>query len=138
VRILPSRRPLRWPVETETKATGNASGSWVAPLPLDDPEFLLYGTHSPRQFEPGTTFRKDFFGYRNFLSSVGTLNVTVRTHSSVDAGYPLGSRLVVHAESSANRLGLTWTQKGTFGGEKVSLGRHDMPDKHKGFHPIRA
>jgi hypothetical protein len=51
-------------------------------------------------------------GYGNFVSTSGTIGVTLTKHLSLNAGYQFGSRLVVNSSSSSNRIGVRLTQKG--------------------------
>lgn len=98
-----------------------ASDSLVAPIPVAGPEFRLYLTNSPRVFVEGEIYGMYFFGYGNYLSSDGTLGVSLTRRFSVTAGYQLGSRLVVNNDSSSNRFGLTMTQKGPLAGLEFSF-----------------
>jgi hypothetical protein len=98
-----------------------ASDSLVAPIPVAGPEFRYYLTNSPRVFVEGDVYGMYFFGYGNFVSSFGTLGVNLTRRLSVNAGYQLGSRLVVKDDSSTNRLGLTLTQKGPLVGLEFSF-----------------
>lgn len=90
----------------------SASASLLAPIPVAGPEFRLYLTDSPRVFIEGNVYGMYFFGYGNFVSSAANLGFTVNKHLSVNAGYQLGSRLVVKNDSSTNRIGINLTQKG--------------------------
>jgi len=47
----------------------------------------------------------------NFVSTADNLGLTLTKHLSIDAGYQLGSHLVVNTNKS-DRLGLQLTQKG--------------------------
>jgi hypothetical protein len=98
-----------------------ASDSLVAPIPVAGPEFRYYLTNSPRVFVEGDVYGMYFFGYGNFVSSFGTLGVNLTRRLSVNAGYQLGSRLVVKDDISTNRLGLTLTQKGPLVGLEFSF-----------------
>lgn len=98
-----------------------ASDSLVAPIPVAGPEFRFYLTNSPRVFVEGDVYGMYFFGYGNYVSSFGTLGVSVTRRLSVNAGYQLGSRLVVNKDSSSNRFGLTMTQKGPLVGLEFSF-----------------
>lgn len=98
-----------------------ASDSLVAPIPVAGPEFRFYLTNSPRVFVQGEIYGMYFFGYGNYVSSYGTLGVTITHWLNANAGYQLGSRLVVNADSSTNRFGLTMTQKGPVVGLEFSF-----------------
>lgn len=64
---------------------------------------------------------EDTFGYGNFVSSAGNLGLALTKHLSSNAGYQLGSRLVVNNNSSSNRIGLNMTQKGPLVGLELSF-----------------
>lgn len=93
-------------------AAVSASGSLVAPIPVAGPQFRLYLTNSPRLYVEGNVYGMYLFGYGNFVSTADNLGLTLTKHLSVNAGYQLGSRLVVNSNSSANRIGIHLTQKG--------------------------
>jgi hypothetical protein len=98
-----------------------ASDSLVAPIPVAGPEFRFYLTNSPRVFVQGEIYGMYFFGYGNYVSSYGVLGATLTRWLSVNAGYQLGSRLVVNDDSSTNRFGLRMTQKGPAVGLEFSF-----------------
>jgi hypothetical protein len=56
-----------------------------------------------------------FFGYGNYVSSAGYLGLTLTKHLAVNAGYQLGSRLVVN-NKTGDRIGLHLTQQGAIVG----------------------
>jgi hypothetical protein len=99
----------------------SASGSLLAPIPVAGPEFRLYLTNSPRVFVEGNVYGMYLFGYGNFVSSVGTLGVTLTKHVSLNGGYQLGSRLVITNSNSDDRLGVRLTQKGAIAGMEFSF-----------------
>jgi len=103
------------------QAAVSASGSLLAPIPVAGPEARVYLTNSPRVFVEGNVYGMYFFGYGNFISSAGTLGLTINKHLTLNAGYQLGSRLVVNNSSSANRIGLTLHQHGPMAGLEVSF-----------------
>lgn len=102
-------------------AAVSASASLLAPIPVAGPEFRFYLTDSPRVFVEANVYGMYFFGYGNFVSSLGTLGFTVNKHVTLNAGYQLGSRLVVNNSSSANRIGLNLTQRGAIAGMEFSF-----------------
>jgi hypothetical protein len=102
-------------------AAVSASSSLLAPIPVAGPEFRVYLTNSPRIFLEGNVYGMYFFGYGNFVSTAGTLGFTVTRHLTLNAGYQLGSRLVVSNNSSSDRIGLRLTQKGPIAGLEVSF-----------------
>jgi hypothetical protein len=60
------------------------------------------------------------FGYGNFVSTADNLGYTINKHLSLNAGYQLGSRLVVN-NKNADRIGIHLTQKGPIAGLEVSF-----------------
>ncbi len=94
----------------------SASGSLLAPIPVAGPDYRLYLTNSPRVFIEGNLLGMYLFGYGNFVSTVDDIGVTLTKHLSLNAGYQLGSHLVVDNNSSSNRVGIHLTQKGAIVG----------------------
>ena len=99
----------------------HASGSLLAPIPVAGPDFRLYLTNSPRLFIEGNLYGMYFFGYGNYIASVGDFGFTVTSHLTLNAGYQLGSRLVVNNDASTDRIGLTLKQKGPMVGLQFSF-----------------
>lgn len=99
----------------------SASASLLAPIPVAGPEFRLYLTNSPRLFIEGNVYGMYFGGYGNFVSTADDLGVTLTKHISINAGYQLGSRLVVHNNNSSDRIGLRLTQSGAIVGMEFSF-----------------
>jgi hypothetical protein len=102
------------------QAARSASGSALAPIPVAGPEFRVYLTNSPRLFVEGNVYGMYFFGYGNYVSSAATLGLTLSKHISVNAGYQLGSRLVLKS-SATDRIGLRLTQVGSIAGLEFSF-----------------
>jgi hypothetical protein len=98
-----------------------ASASLLAPIPVGGPEFRLYLTNSPKLFVEGNVYGMYFGGYGNFISTVDTVGWTLAKHLSANAGYQLGSRLVVTNNSSSDRIGLRLTQRGAVAGFELSF-----------------
>jgi len=98
-----------------------ATGSLLAPIPVGGPEFRLYLTNSPKLFVEGNVYGMYFGGYGNFVSTADTIGWTLTKYLSVNAGYQLGSRLVVTNNSSSDRIGLRLTQKGALAGAEFSF-----------------
>ena len=98
----------------------SAKRSLLAPIPVFGPQFRYYLTDSPRVFVEGNLFGMYLFGYGNFVSTADTLGITVSKHLSVNAGYQLGSRLVVNNKNN-DRIGLHLTQKGAIVGIEASF-----------------
>lgn len=88
-------------------AAMSASGSLLAPIPVAGPQCRLYMTNSPRLYVEGNVYGMYLFGYGNFVSTADDLGLTLTKHLSVNAGYQLGSRLVVN-NNNANRIGIHW------------------------------
>ena len=103
------------------QAAGTASGSLLAPIPVAGPDFRFYITDSPRVFVEGQVMGMYLFGYGNFVSTADDIGFTINRHLSLNAGYQLGSRLVVNNSASANRIGLRLTQSGAIVGLQTSF-----------------
>ena len=102
-------------------AAVSASSSLVAPIPVAGPDARFYLTNSPRLFVEGQVFGMYLFGYGNFVSTVDDLGFSFNKHISINAGYQLGSRLVVNNKASSNRIGVHLTQQGPVVGAEVSF-----------------
>jgi len=102
------------------QAARSASGSLLAPIPVAGPQFRAYLTNSPRLFVDGNVYGMYLFGYGNFVSSSGTLGLTLSKNLSVNAGYQLGSRLEVKSNAS-DRIGIRLTQMGAIAGLQLSF-----------------
>jgi len=103
------------------QAAVSAKGSLLAPIPVAGPQVRVYLTNSPRLYVDGSVFGMYLFGYGNFLSTNDFLGVTLAKHLSANAGYQLGSRLVVNNSNSNNRIGLHLTQSGPIAGLQASF-----------------
>ncbi len=103
------------------QAAAVAKGSFLAPIPVAGPDFRFYLTDSPRLFVEGQVNGMYFFGYGNFVSTADGLGLTPSKHLSLNAGYQLGSRLVVKNSASNNRIGLRLTQSGAIVGIEASF-----------------
>jgi hypothetical protein len=93
----------------------------LAPIPVAGPDFRFYLTNSPRLFVEGQVNGMYFFGYGNFVSTADDIGLTITKHLSVNAGYQLGSRLVVKNDANSNRIGLRLTQSGAIVGLQASF-----------------
>ena len=96
------------------------SASLLAPIPVAGPQYRLYLTNSPRLFVEGNLYGMYLFGYGNFISTANALGLTLNKHFSVNAGYSLGSRLVVN-NNSADRIGIHLIQQGALAGVEASF-----------------
>jgi hypothetical protein len=99
----------------------HASGSLLAPIPVAGPQFRYYLTNSPKLFVDGNVYGMYFFGYGNFVSTSLNIGYTVNRHVAMKAGYQLGSRLQVNADTHSDRLGIRMTQQGPFAGLEVTF-----------------
>jgi hypothetical protein len=98
----------------------NSSAKLRPPLPVLGPDFRYYLIpNSNRLFLAGDVMGMYFFGYGSFVSSYGTLGVSINQHLNVQGGYQLSSRLDVR--SKTDRIGLNLTQKGAVAGIQVSF-----------------
>ncbi len=98
----------------------SGSGSLLAPIPVAGPQYRLYLTNSSRLFVEGNVYGMYLFGYGNFISAADTLGLTLNKYISVNAGYTLGSHLVVN-NNSATRIGVSLTQQGALAGLEFSF-----------------
>ena len=98
-----------------------AKASLLAPIPVAGPDFRFYLTNSPRLFVEGQVNGMYFFGHGNFVSTADDIGLTITKHLSVNAGYQLGSRLVVKNDANSNRIGLRLTQSGAIVGLQASF-----------------
>ncbi len=96
------------------------SASLLAPIPVAGPQWRLYLTNSSRVFVEGNLYGMYLFGYGDFLSTIDTVGVTLQKHLSLNAGYALGSRLVVN-NNSTTRLGIHLIQQGVLVGLEASF-----------------
>jgi hypothetical protein len=103
------------------QVAASGSASLLAPIPVAGPQYRLYLTNSPRVFIEGNLYGMYLFGYGNFVSTANNLGVTLNKHFSVNAGYALGSRLVVNNNSSSDRIGIHLVQKGVLAGVEASF-----------------
>lgn len=97
-------------IQSSTQTTtSTASGSVFAPLPVFGPEGRAYFARN-RLYIDANLKGMYFFGYGNFISTSGTVGVTLTPHIDFIGGYQMGSRLAVNG--STNRLGVRLTQRG--------------------------
>lgn len=101
-------------------AAQSSSAKIRAPLPVVGPDVRYYLIpNSNRLFVSGDVLGMYFFGYGNFVSSYGTIGVSVNKHLNFQGGYQLSSRLTV--KSTDSRIGLDLTQRGAIAGIQVSF-----------------
>ena len=97
-----------------------SSSTLRAPLPVAGPDFRYYLIpNSSRLFVAGNLLGMYFFGYGNFISSYGTLGLTLNKHLNLQGGYQVSSRLDI--KSKTDRIGLNLTQRGAVAGLEVSF-----------------
>jgi hypothetical protein len=96
-----------------------SSSTLRAPLPVAGPDFRYYLIPNGRLFLAGNVLGMYFFGYGNFVSSYGTVGVSLNKHLNLQGGYQLSSRLNI--KSKTNRIGLNLTQRGAVAGLEVSF-----------------
>jgi hypothetical protein len=94
-----------------------SSGSLRAPLPVAGPTIRFYPAR--RLFVTANVLGMYFFGYGNFVSSVGTVGVKLTNNLAIRGGYQLGSRLEVKTQT--DRIGVSLTQKGAVAGLEISF-----------------
>ena len=112
--------------------SGSASGSAsvLAPLPALGPVFRWYPMHnSSRLSLEGSARGMYFFGYGDFVSARGNVNVGLTNNLAVRAGYEMGSRLSIHGTS--DQIGVRLTHRGPTAGIEYSWGQAPTPKKHK-------
>jgi hypothetical protein len=98
----------------------SSSATIRAPLPVAGPDLRYYLIpNSRRLFVAGDVLGMYFFGYGNFISSYGTIGLSVNKHLNLQGGYQLGSRLTV--KSTDDRIGVDLTQRGAVAGLQVSF-----------------
>jgi hypothetical protein len=101
-------------------ATRSASGSFFAPLPVFGPHGRWYPLNSDRLSLEGLVNGMYFFGYGDFYSARGTVDVGLSRHWKAIAGYQMGTRLSIHGGS--DNIGIRLTQKGPVVGIEGSWG----------------
>jgi hypothetical protein len=90
--------------------TRTASGSFLAPLPTIGPRARWYPRDSERFAIEGFVQGMYFFGYGDFYSARGQVDIGLSHHWKATAGYQMGTRLSIHGGS--NNIGIRLTQKG--------------------------
>lgn len=97
-----------------------SSATLRAPLPVLGPDFRYYLIpNSNRLFVAGNVLGMYFFGYGSFVSSYGTIGVSLNRYLSLQGGYQVSSRLEI--KSKTDRIGLNLTQRGAVAGLEVSF-----------------
>ena len=102
------------------QTVGVSSAQLRVPLPVAGPTVRLYPIpHSGRLFVDANVLVMYFFGYGNFISSIGTLGLTITKNLALRGGYQLGSRTDIHTK--AKRVGVSLSQQGAVAGLEVSF-----------------
>jgi hypothetical protein len=101
--------------------TANFSSSDLrVPLPVAGPTTRIYLIpDSGRLFLDANVLGMYFFGYGNYVSTMGTLGFTVVKHVAIRGGYSLGSRFDI--KTKTDRVGVTLSQHGALVGLELSF-----------------
>lgn len=95
--------------------TATSSGSVIAPLPAIGPRVRWYPLRKSNRLSLDSFVQgMYFFGYGDFWSARGTVDVALTHHLRIAGGYQLGTRLSIHGGS--NQLGIRLTQQGPVAG----------------------
>jgi hypothetical protein len=102
-------------------AASSASKSLFVPIPAVGPIFRWYPLQDSNRFSLDGSFRGiSFFGYGNFVSARGSLNVGLTEHLMFQVGYQMGSRLSINGTN--DQIAVELTQKGPTAGLEYSWG----------------
>jgi hypothetical protein len=96
-------------IQSSGQSSTSASGSVFAPMPIFGPDGRVYLANN-HLFIDGNLKGMYFFGYGNFISTAGTVGVTLGPHVDVIGGYQMGSKLTVNG--TTDRLSVRLTQRG--------------------------
>ncbi len=97
-----------------------SSSTLRVPLPVAGPTTRIYLIpNSGRLFVDANVLGMYFFGYGNYVSSMGTLGFNLAKHLAIRGGYTLGSRFEV--KTSSDRAGVTLSQHGAVAGLEISF-----------------
>jgi hypothetical protein len=112
----------------------SGSKSIFAPLPAVGPVFRWYPLHdSNRVSVDGSVRGMPFFGYGNFVSAQGGLNVGLKKGLMLRGGYQMGSRLSIHGTS--DQVAVKVTHAGPTAGLEYSWGEAPPPRAKVPEHP---
>jgi hypothetical protein len=104
--------------------TRSASGSELAPVPTVGPRVRWYPLQSSNRLSLDAFIQgMYFFGYGDFWSTRGVVNVGLIRHLNFVAGYQVGTQFSLHG--SNDRLGFRLTEKGPVAGLEVSWGSYE-------------
>jgi hypothetical protein len=97
-----------------------SSASLRVPLPVGGPTVRLYLIpKSSRLFVEANLLGMYFFGYGDYISSQGTLGLTLTRNLALRGGYTLASRFNVNTK--ADQLGVSLSQHGAIAGLEISF-----------------
>jgi hypothetical protein len=97
-----------------------SSGSLRVPLPVGGPKVRLCPIpNSNRFFVDANLLGMYFFGYGDYISSLGTLGLTLTKNLSLRGGYTVASRFNVNTKT--DQLGVTLNEHGAVAGVEVSF-----------------
>jgi hypothetical protein len=107
----------------------SGSKSIFAPLPSIGPVFRWYPLHNSNRLAlDGSVRGMPFFGYGNFLTAEGGLNVGLTKGLMFRGGYSMGSRLSIHGTS--DQIAVKVTHSGPTAGLEYSWGEAPPPKQH--------
>jgi hypothetical protein len=90
------------------------------PLPVAGPNIRWYLIpNSGRLYVNANVLGMYFFGYGNYVSSIGTLGLSLTRHIAIQGGYSLGSRYEI--KTKTDRVGMTLSQHGAVAGLEFSF-----------------
>jgi len=102
------------------QATEFASARVKVPLPVAGPTIRWYLIpNSGRLFLDANVLGMYFFGYGNYVSSIGTMGFSLGKHMAIRGGYSLGSRYEI--KTKTDRIGMTLSQHGAVAGLEFSF-----------------
>jgi hypothetical protein len=99
------------------QAAAFSSSQIKVPLPTAGPEIRFYP--AKRFFVTANVQGMYFFGYGDFISSLGSVGVKLTKHIAARGGYYLGSRFNVNTK--AQQVGVNLTQQGPIAGLDFSF-----------------
>jgi len=108
------------------QAAVSGSKSIFAPLPAVGPVFRWYPLHDSNRLSiDGSVRGMPFFGYGNYVSAQGGLNIGLTKHLMLRGGYQMGSRLSIHG--TADQIAVKLTHAGPTAGLEYSFGEAPPP-----------
>jgi hypothetical protein len=102
------------------QATQFSSARVRVPLPVAGPKIRWYLIpNSGRLYVDANVLGMYFFGYGNYVSSIGTMGFSLTKHLAIQGGYSLGSRYEI--KTKTDRVGMTLSQHGAVAGLEFSF-----------------